>query len=134
VELDGDEPVGVTFRADPASLRVQSGAGGVTPLTPVDKQVILRNAAKTMGASKHPEVIFAGELTPTAGGYRASGELTIHGVSRPLSADLEVADGHARASIPVVQSDFGVKAYSLLLGQLKVADEVTVELDVEVPA
>ena len=51
-------------------------------------------------------------------------------MSRPLQAQVEVADGRARAAIPVLQSDFGIKAYSLMLGQLKVADEVVVELDV----
>ena len=35
--------------------------------------------------------------------------------------------------IPVVQSDFGIKPYSPMLGQLKVADEVVVEIDVGVP-
>lgn len=127
VELHAGQPVAVTFRADLTSLKVQSGSGGVTPLTPVDKQVIVRNAAKTLDARAHPEVVFEGRLQP---GYLVSGELTIHGVSRPLQAQVEVADGRARAAIPVLQSDFGIKAYSLMLGQLKVADEVVVELDV----
>jgi polyisoprenoid-binding protein YceI len=61
------------------------------------------------------------------------GELTIHGRSRPLQARIDVAEGRACASIPVVQTEFGIKPYSLMLGQLKVADEVTVELDVALP-
>ncbi|HRY11024.1 MAG TPA: YceI family protein [Candidatus Nanopelagicales bacterium] len=131
VELDGDEPVAVQFHADLTSLKVRSGSGGVTPLTPVDKQVIARNAAKTLEASSYPQVVFRGEVQP---GYLVAGELTIHGVSKPLRAGIDVADGRARASIPVLQSDFGIKPYSLMLGQLRVADEVIVDLDVAVPA
>ncbi len=130
VELDAGQPVAVTFRADLTSLKVQSGSGGVTPLTPVDKQVIVRNAAKTLDVRTYPEVVFEGRVQP---GHLVSGDLTIHGVSKPLQTQIDVADGRARAAIPVLQSDFGIKAYSLMLGQLKVADEVVVDLDVVVP-
>lgn len=130
VELDDGEPVAVALRADLTSLKVRSGAGGVTPLTPVDKQVIVRNAAKTLDVAKFPDVVFEGVVQA---GYLVVGELTIHGRSRPLQAQIDVAEGRARASIPVVQTEFGIKPYSLMLGQLKVADEVTVELDVALP-
>ncbi len=130
VGLAAGQPVTVAFRADLTSLKVRSGSGGVTPLTPVDKQVIVRNAAKTLEVARYPEVVFTGDVHP---GYLVTGELTIHGVSRPLQTPIDLAEGRARAAIPVVQSDFGIKAYSLMLGQLKVADEVIVELDVAVP-
>ena len=131
VELADGEPIAVTVRADLTTLKVRSGSGGVTPLTPVDKQVILRNAAKTLDVSRYPEVVFDGEVLP---GYLVSGELTIHGRTQPLQAQIAIADGRASAAIPVLQSDFGVKPYSLMLGQLKVADEVIVEIDAEIPA
>jgi polyisoprenoid-binding protein YceI len=131
VELSDGVPTAVTLRADLTTLKVRSGSGGVTPLTPVDKQVILRNAAKTLDASRYPEVVFDGQVLP---GYLVSGELTIHGCTQPLETPITIADGRASASIPVLQSDFGIKAYSLMLGQLKVADEVIVEIDAEVPA
>ena len=131
VGLAAGQPVTVAFRADLTSLKVRSGSGGVTPLTPVDKQVILRNAVKTLDVSRYPEVVFDGEVLP---GYLVSGELTIHGRTQPLQAQIAIADGRASAAIPVLQSDFGVKPYSLMLGQLKVADEVIVEIDAEIPA
>ncbi len=130
VDLRRGKPTAVRFRASLRSLRVESGRGGITPLTPVDKQVIGRNAAKVLDTEHHPEVTFSGEVT---GGYEVSGDLTIHGVTQPLTATVEVAEGRARASIPVRQTDFGVKPYSLMLGQLKVEDEVIVHLDVELP-
>ncbi len=131
VDLRRGKPTAVRFRASLRSLRVESGRGGITPLTPVDKQVILRNAVKTLDVSRYPEVVFDGEVLP---GYLVSGELTIHGRTQPLQAQIAIADGRASAAIPVLQSDFGVKPYSLMLGQLKVADEVIVEIDAEIPA
>ena len=134
VEMRAKKPVAVQFRAALDSLRVESGSGGITPLTPVDRQVIVRNATKTLDVKRHPEVTFrSSEIRATADRVDVVGELTIHGVTQPLSASLALADGRATASIPVRQTDFGVKPYSLMFGQLKVADEVVVGLDVQIP-
>jgi len=127
--LDG-HPQAVTLRVGLPSLEVVSGAGGVTPLTPVDKQLIKRNAAKTLDADRFPDVTFE---STSVDGQTVTGELTIHGTTCEIVAEINVADGRATASIPVRQTDFGIKPYSLMLGQLKVADEVAVELDIEVP-
>ena len=59
--------------------------------------------------------------------------------TRPSVGRIDLGDapfevGGEVAAIPVLQSDFGVKPYSLMLGQLKVADEVIVEIDAEIPA
>lgn len=133
VVLDGEEPVSVLFRADLASMQVESGRGGVTPLTVVDKQVIRRNAAKTMDVEAHPEAVFSSTgIKRTDTGFDVTGDLTIHGETMPMEAALAMTDGQVTASIPVVQSDFGIKAYSAMLGQLKVDDEVIVELDLTV--
>lgn len=134
VEMDGQQPRHVRFVAQLDSLRVQSGTGGVTPLTVVDKQVIRRNAAKALQAEDFPEVVFEGALESVDGGFLATGELRIHGVTQSLSATLQVSGQRVSASIPVTQSDFGIKPYSAMLGQLKVLDEVIVDLDIEVPA
>lgn len=134
VEMRAKKPVAVQFRAALDSLRVESGSGGITPLTPVDRQVIVRNATKTLDVKRHPEVTFrSSEMATAAGRVDVVGELTIHGVTQPLTATLALADDRATASIPVRQTDFEVKPYSLMFGQLKVADEVVVELDVQIP-
>jgi polyisoprenoid-binding protein YceI len=134
VQMRAKGPVAVQFRAALDSLRVESGSGGITPLTPVDKQVIVRNATKTLDVKRHPEVTFhSTEMLASTDRIDVVGELTIHGVTRPLTATLALADGRATASLPVRQTDFEVKPYSLMFGQLKVADEVVVELDVEIP-
>lgn len=134
VETAGDEPVAVTFRAAVDSLRVESGRGGATPLTPVDKQLIRRNATKTMQADRYPDVTFeSGAVTVSGSTLEVSGDLTIHGVSRPLTATLDVSDRRVTGSIPVLQTEFGIKPYSQMLGQLRVRDEVRVDIDLTLP-
>lgn len=134
IAMDGDKPTAVEFRAKLDSLSVESGSGGVTPLTVVDRQVIRRNAAKVLDSSTYPDVTFTStSLKAGKKGIDISGELTIHDVSVPIDVHLEIADGRATASIPVTQTDFGIKPYSAMLGQLKVQDEVTVDLDIALP-
>jgi len=134
VDMVRGKPKAVSFRAALGSLQVRSGSGGVTPLTAVDKQVIKRNATKTLQVGEYPEVTFGSE-TVTVDGSRVdvSGALTIHGVTLDLDATLTLDGTRVTGSIPVRQTDFGIVPYSLMLGQLKVADEVVVDLDLELP-
>lgn len=134
VTVEQGSPTALTFRASLDSLKVESGSGGVTPLTIVDKQVIQRNASKSLDVQTYPEAVFVCDhIVMTDGTIDVAGELTIHGVSEALDTTLSIVDGRATASIAVTQSDFGIKPYSAMLGQLKVSDEVTVELDIAMP-
>ena len=134
VQVEGDQPTSLVFRASLNSLKVESGSGGVTPLTIVDKQVIQRNASKSLDVGEYPEAVFeCHHIVMTEGTIDLAGDLTIHGVTEALDTTLTIVDGRAVGSVPVVQSDFGIKPYSAMLGQLKVSDEVTVELDIALP-
>lgn len=133
VEVTDGVVVSVQFRADLETLHVESGRGGVTPLTVVDKQVIRRNAAKVLDVGTYPEVTFSStEIEVTEDTVTVTGDLTIRDVTLPLTAELTRDGDHVTGSIPVVQSDFGIRPYSAMLGQLKVLDEVTVDLDITV--
>ena len=54
------------------------------------------------------------------------GELTIGDATRPI--EFELSTDPFAASVELRQTDFGIKPHSALLGTLKVADAVTVEL------
>lgn len=119
------------------SLRVRSGEGGLTPLTGAEKSVARGNALKSLQHDKFPEIRYQAESFEAApDGFRAHGTLTIHGRGRPHDLDVRVADhGDARvltAETTVNQKDFGIKPYSLMMGALKVADEVRVEIEIVV--
>jgi hypothetical protein len=51
------------------------------------------------------------------------------GATRPLRAELDAGD-RITGTIPLVQSEWGIKPYRGLMGALKVRDDVEVILDV----
>ena len=52
--------------------------------------------------------------------------MEIHGISRQQTVDVDDDGQRLSSAVTVRQSDFGIKPYSLMMGALKVADEVTV--------
>ncbi|GAB98625.1 hypothetical protein GONAM_02_01480 [Gordonia namibiensis NBRC 108229] len=116
------------------SLHVESGEGGLTPMTGAEKSLARVNALKSMDAEKYPEIAYeASTFRATDDGYHADGVLTIHGRSRPHALDLQVVetpDGwQISAESTVTQSDFGIKPYSLMMGTLKVVDDVRIVVE-----
>lgn len=127
----GGQPDTATLVVEVDSLEVLRGEGGVKGLSGPEKTLVRANALKSLSASKFPEIRFeADSIDETADGYRLAGTLQIRGKQRDHAVDLhtEELDDSWRLSLesPVRQSDFGVKPYSLLMGSLQVADEVTV--------
>lgn len=138
VTLEGAEPTAVSFRTPLSSLTVVSGEGGVKPLTDKDRRTIESSALDTLKASRHPEVTFESRsIRSRAGGYDIEGELTIAGTTAPVTAALDVQRNGASATVettvPVVQTAFGIKPYTGLMGGLRVRDRVDVHLSVTVP-
>ncbi|WP_179472077.1 YceI family protein [Mycolicibacterium vinylchloridicum] len=130
VQWRDKRPVAAELVVDVDSLQVVKGEGGVTPLTGPEKGVVRSNALKALDAKKYPTVTFsADDITTTEDGYRLAGEVEIHGTSRPKTVDLAVEDSGdvwvMSAEVRLLQTQFGVKPYSLFVGSLKVADEVT---------
>ena len=132
VELIGLVPQSVHLTADLTSLQVVSGDGGVTPLSPVDRAAIRRNALKSVHADDHPEVDYkAANCTATDEGFELSGELTINATTRAQVLTVTVTETETEwklnAACPVTQTEFSIKPYSLMVGSLRVGDEVSVE-------
>jgi polyisoprenoid-binding protein YceI len=139
VTLARDTPRSVRLTADLTSLRVESGSGGIKPLSDGDREAIRANAMRTLYADQHPRVTFeSSSIRGQVVGLAVEGTLCVAGNSRPLAATVELdrADSqvNARCSVGLIQSEFGVTPYSAMLGQLRVADEVRVDLDVTVAA
>ena len=134
VAMDDDSPASVELTVDVDSLEVRSGDGGLTPMTPPERAVARLNALKSLKASKFPRISFvASDVSATADGYRLDGDLTICGTSRPHSVDVVVDGSTVSSESSVKQIDFGVKPYSLMMGALKVADEVVIAVEVATP-
>ena len=133
-----NKPVAADLVIEVDSLQVLKGEGGVTPLSGPEKVVVRSNALKSLEVKKHPQIRFSAEdIAKTATGYRMTGAVEIHGTSRPQVVDLAVdKDGDTwvmSTQVPVVQTQFGIKPYSLFMGTLKIDDEVTVKFTARHP-
>jgi polyisoprenoid-binding protein YceI len=125
--LDGDAST-LSLQADAHSLEVREGLRGVKPLTDKDRGEIRRNIDEKV-LDGQPIAFRSRAVTPagTEGRLVVEGDLTMAGRTRPVTAELKVdADGRMSGSIPLTQSDWGIKPYRGLMGALKVRDEVEV--------
>ncbi len=62
--------------------------------------------------------------------YHVKGELTLHGVMRPIEFDVTTTNGKdLKGKVTISQKDFGIKSYKALLGTLKVKNEVDISFD-----
>jgi polyisoprenoid-binding protein YceI len=131
VQCSAGEPQRAALTVDVGSLQVLRGEGGVKALSGPEKSLVRSNALKSLAANRFPEINYeADTIDKRPGGYRLTGTLTVHGKSRDQVVDVDTTDlgdtWRLSTGTAVRQSDFGVKPYSLLMGSLKVADEVTV--------
>lgn len=125
------EPVAAQLTVEVDSLEVRQGEGGLTPLSGPEKILVRSNALRQLDARRYGQIRFdADAIEQTDDGYRLTGTLQIHGKTRAQVIDLrtdDLGDVWRLSSEAVVrQSAFGVKQYSLMMGSLKVADDVTV--------
>jgi hypothetical protein len=135
VEVGEDgAPVSVELTADARSLDPVEGLRGVKPLSDRDRGEIRRTIdAKVLGGEP---VAFRSSAVEAAGGgrLRVRGDLTIRGRGRPVDLELAVGDdGTVSGTVPLVQSDWGIKPYRGLMGALKVRDSVEVDFEGRLP-
>jgi polyisoprenoid-binding protein YceI len=131
VSWAGAQPVAAELAVETDSFEVLRGEGGVKGLSGPEKTLVRSNALKSLDAGRFPEIRFTAEtIDKTEDGYRLTGKLHIRGKSREHVIDLRTQDlgdsWRISAESRVRQSDYGVKPYSLLMGSVQVADDVTV--------
>ena len=62
--------------------------------------------------------------------WTVHGDLTLHGQTRPVQAEVERKNGGYRGSAPLRQKDFGITPVSVAGGSVKVKDEVRIEFEI----
>lgn len=127
----GARPVAAELTVEVDSLQVLRGDGGVKALSGAEKVLVRSNALRSLDAGRFPTIRFtASDIEQTDDGYRLAGTLQIHGTAREQVVAVQTTESGDRwqlsSSTTVRQSDFGIRPYSLLMGSLQVADEVTV--------
>lgn len=133
-----DDPAGSSVAAEieTGSFEVREGVGGVKPLSSSDKAEILKNIRdKVLKTGEYPAITFRStSVAGTPEAFDVGGDLTIRGVTRPATVHGRISGDRLTGSATVVQTHWGIKPYSAMLGQLRVADAVTIEFDLEIPA
>ncbi|OUC97800.1 YceI family protein [Streptosporangium minutum] len=132
--VDPADPAGssVTVEADAESFEVREGTGGVKPLSDSDRREIKRILQeKILKVERHPTITFRStRVSGTAESFRVEGDLTIVGVTRPVTVQGALAEGRVRGSAVIAQTGWGIRPYSAFFGTLKLNDEVEVRFDV----
>ena len=134
----GDD-LAIEARIGLAGLRVLHAVKdghATSALSDGDKRKIERTMAEdVLDTRRHPEAVFRGKAEPVGGSYRISGELTLHGKTRPLEVRTRAAEGGKQvAEITLHQPDFGIKPFSAMLGTLKIKPDVKVRVTLPWPA
>lgn len=137
IHFEGDRADRVEVSVDVSSLEVTSGTGGATPLTDIDRALIRRTALKSLRSDSEPTATFISVAVDGAeSNYRLNGGTTISGKRQPVEIDVGVTENPDSWSIigrlDLLQSDFGIKPYSAILGSLKVTDRVNVQLKADI--
>jgi polyisoprenoid-binding protein YceI len=132
VAQDGG-PSTLELSADPRSLEIREGVGGLKPLSDKDRAEIRKNIdEKALGGET---ITFRSRrlgLTDDGSRLTAEGDLSMAGNTRAITADLDVeAGGRVTGTIPLTQSEWGIKPYRGLMGALKVRDSLEVVVDVK---
>ena len=127
----GDTPVASSLRvtANLATLRVLEAHGGLKPLSDFERGQIEKNAAGVLGVTHQPELTFTSTaIDGTWDEGRMEGTLTLAGRAEVQQFRIAAADGVYTATGTITQSRYGIKPFSLMMGALKVGDDVTVEV------
>ncbi len=130
---DTGTPTAIELSADSRSMNVIEGTGGMTTLGDDDKKGIAQTInEEVLGGA--PIVFRSREVTADGRRVTVSGNLELTGRTQPVTFTLELSDsGRLTGTASLTQSRWGIKPYTALFGTLKVLDDVTVEVDAQLP-
>lgn len=124
----------VQGRFDAASLRVdgamKDGRLDRSELSESDRQKIRDNLLRdVLRARDYPEARFTGQTTSREPPFPIQGELTLCGVTKPLSLLLIVRNDRLVADVEFAPSQWGIKPFRALGGTLRVQDRIRLAID-----
>jgi polyisoprenoid-binding protein YceI len=123
----------VRLDADPRSLQVREGMHGVKPLTDKDRADIRKTIDQKILRGQ-PIAFRSSSVKLADAALTVRGELDLAGTTRPASFELDAAtDGRVGGTLPLTQSEWGIKPYRGLMGALKVRDTIEIVLHARLP-
>ena len=88
---------------------------------------------EVLDAAREPTIAFRStSVEPvSAGAWRVTGDLTLHGQTHPVTVDVRENAGHYVGTSHFRQSEFGIKPIKLAGGAVRVKDEIRVAFDIQ---
>jgi hypothetical protein len=126
---DNSVTPGVQFIVDAHKLSVNAEKG----LSDKDQAEVQSNIqSKVLESSTYPEIIFRSThvLRTSDRVWRVSGELTLHGATRPLIVNV-TREGEAYiGTVSIKQTEFGIQPIKIAGGVVRVKDELKINFKV----
>ena len=87
---------------------------------------------EVLDPAKFPDISFSSTSveSPAAERYLVHGNLTLHGVTRPIDLPVGFANGHYTGKVTIKQTDFGITPVKIAGGAVRVKDPVSIEFDI----
>ena len=87
---------------------------------------------EVLNAEHFPDISFRSTSAESTGStWKVSGNLTLHGQTRPVTVDVKEAGGHYSGTARLKLTDFDIKPIRLAGGTVRVKDEVRIEFDIQ---
>ena len=88
---------------------------------------------KVLDIKQFPEIRFQSTSVneKAADKWEVTGNLTLHGQTRPVTVEVTGKAGGYTGEVSVLQRDFGIEPVSLFGGTVKVKNEVKIEFDIQ---
>ena len=112
---------------------VHDGVEDPKALSDADKDKIASQVQKeVLETEQHPKASFTSTQVARRpdGGYSIKGDLTLHGSTRPISAETRVEGNRQVAEVELNQPDYGVVPFKAMMGTLKVKPVVRVRISI----
>ena len=87
---------------------------------------------EVLDSERYPDIRFVSTRIAPEGAdrWQVTGDLSLHGASRPLTFAVVRGDGRLRGTVSIRQRDFGIQPISIAGGTVKVKDELRIEFEI----
>jgi polyisoprenoid-binding protein YceI len=87
---------------------------------------------KVLDSERFPEIRFESTGIRKTGQHtwKVTGNLTLHGRTRPVTAEVDLREGAYRGNTTLKQTDYGIQPIAVAGGTVKVKDELKIEFSI----
>lgn len=127
-QLDAEKKtVSLTFRAK--DMKVLDEGVKESERAEIDQTM---KSDKVLDAARFPEIRFASTSVAEQASdrYQVRGDLTLHGVTKPIELPVTLANGRYNGSVKLKQTDFGITPVSVAGGTVKVKEVIEIVFEI----